>query len=136
MLFGCQSDDNGPQEPELQPTVFQGRVLYEDNNEPVSNALLTIAAYEGLLLSGNKILENFDITLDDNAQGLFNIMFQPNPDIDDFGLSVIFFDGNDLIIDAVGSGNGIICSPTDCFDFVQGFEYTDLTILVPRPETN
>lgn len=138
LLTGCESDDNEVQEPQAQPTVFQGHVLYSDNNEPVSSAAIRIVAFENVLFAGDISIETLDGILDESAQGEFNITFKADPKIDNFFVGVTFFDEDvpDLIIGGSDIANGMVCNPIGCDAFVPGNEYTDLTILVPRPESN
>ena len=138
MLFGCESDDNKEDEPQAQPTIFQGRVLYSDTNEPVFNARIRIIASESVLFAGDLSIETLDGNLDASAQGTFDITFNADSRIDYFSVSVTIFDdeNQNLIIGGSNIGNGMVCSPIGCDDFVPGNEYTDLTILVPKPESN
>lgn len=138
MFAGCESDDNETEEPQVQPTVFQGEVLYSDNNEPVSSAIIRIIARESVLFAGDISIETLDGNLNAFSQGKFYLIFKADLDIDYFSIGVDFFDENvpDLIIGGSDISNGMICKPVDCDAFVPGNEYTDLIILVPRPETN
>ncbi|MEM8927061.1 MAG: hypothetical protein AAGC45_02570 [Bacteroidota bacterium] len=138
LFTGCQSDDNEVEEPQAQPTLFQGRVLYSDTNEPVTNTTLWVTASENELFAGDVIIESKSVMLSDNSQGEFNITFSSDPRIDYFSVEVNFFDEEvpDLIIGGSNIANGMVCDPIGCDDFVPGNEYTDLTILVPRPEAN
>ena len=138
LFTGCESDDNGVEEPQAQPTIFQGRVLYSDTNEPVSNASFFIVGRESVLFAGDITIEFNDVMLDTASQGEFDITFNADPEIDYFFVGVDFFDEQNpgLIIGGSDFANGMVCSPVGCDDFVPGNEYTDLTIVVPRPETN
>jgi len=138
LFTGCESDDNGVEEPQAQPTIFQGRVLYSDTNEPVFNARIRIIASESVLFAGDLSIETLDGNLDASAQGTFDITFNADSRIDYFSVSVTIFDdeNQNLIIGGSNIGNGMVCSPIGCDDFVPGNEYTDLTILVPKPESN
>ncbi len=138
LLTGCESDDNEVEEPQAEPTVFQGRVLYSDTNEPVSSAVIRIIAFESVLFAGDISIETLDGILDESTQGDFNLMFKANSDIDNFSIGVDFFDPENpgLLIGGSGIANGMVCNPIDCDAFLPGNEYNDLTILVPRPETN
>jgi len=135
LITGCESDDNGFEEPEAQPTTFQGRVLYSDTNEPVSSSMIRIIARESALFAGDISIETLDGTLDDSTQGIFSITFRADSRIDYFSVGVTFFDEEvpDLIIGSSNLANGMVCNPIDCDSFIPGNEYTDLTILVPRP---
>lgn len=135
LFTGCQSDDNDVEEPQAQPTVFQGRVLYSDTNEPVSSSMIRIIARESALFAGDISIETLDGTLDASTQGIFNITFRADSRIDYFSVGVTFFDEEvpDLIIGSSNIANGMVCSPVGCDYFVPGNEYTDLTIVVPRP---
>jgi hypothetical protein len=66
------------------------------------------------------------------------LTFKATPDIDNFSIGVTFYDQANpgLIIGGSDFANGMVCSPIDCRSFVPGNDYTGLTILVPRPETN
>jgi len=138
LITGCESDDNGVEEPQAQPTIFQGRVLYSDTNEPVSNASFFIVGRESVLFAGDITIEFNDVMLDTASQGEFDITFNADPEIDYFFVGVDFFDEQNpgLIIGGSDFANGMVCGPVGCDDFVPGNEYTDLTIVVPRPETN
>lgn len=137
-FFGCTVDDNEIQKRQAQQTVFQGQVLYSDNNEPVSSAIIRIIARESVLFAGDISIETLNGNLNESSRGEFYLTFKADLDIDYFSIGVDFFDENvpGLIIGGSDIANGMICSPVDCDAFVPGTEYTDLIILVPRPETN
>jgi hypothetical protein len=138
MFAACQSDDNEIEELQAQPTIFQGRVLYSDTKEPVTNTTIWVTASENELFAGDVIIESKSVMLSDTSQGEFNITFSSDPRIDYFTFEVNFFDEEvpDLIIGGSNFANGMVCNPIDCDDYVPGNEYTDLTIVVPRPENN
>jgi hypothetical protein len=50
IMLSCQSNDNAIEAPQAWPTIFQGKVLYADNSEPVSNAILRIFILKIFLL--------------------------------------------------------------------------------------
>jgi hypothetical protein len=138
LFTSCQSDDDGMEAPQAQPTIFQGEVLYADNSEPVSNAKIGIIGFESFLFGGDVPIETLEGILDKSAQGEFNLTFKADPDIDYFFIGVTFYDQANpgLIIGGSDFANGMVCSPVDCRSFEPGKEYTGLTIVVPRPETN
>lgn len=136
LFTSCQSDDDGIKGPQAQPTIFQGEVLYADNSEPVSNAIIGVIGFEGVLFAGDVPIETLEGILDVSAQGEFNLTFKADPDIDYFFIGVTFYDQANpgLIIGGSDFANGMVCDPIGCDDFVPGNDYTGLTILVPRPE--
>ncbi|MEM8927058.1 MAG: hypothetical protein AAGC45_02555 [Bacteroidota bacterium] len=91
VFSGCKSDDNEIEKPQVQPTVFQGQVLYSDNNEPVSNATIRIVAFENVLFAGDISIETLDGILDESAQGEFSLTFKAYPKIDNFSVGANFF---------------------------------------------
>lgn len=114
ILSGCATDDSEPSESIVLATSFQGTLVHDDDETPVSGALLTIVAFKNVLFSGDDSLETIDVMLDEGSQGSFSVTFQPISAIDNFSFSVILFDEDDMIIGAVGPANGMSCSPTDC----------------------
>jgi hypothetical protein len=104
----------------------------------VSSAIIRIVGFESVLFAGDNVIETLDGILDTSAQGEFNLTFKATPDIDNFSIGVTFYDQANpgLIIGGSDFANGMVCSPIDCRSFVPGNDYTGLTILVPRPETN
>ena len=124
VTFACKkkTDEN--------PTVFEGKVIYNDDDNPAAGANLTIASEsKSPPLTGSNPGDSKVTTLGED--GSFRIEFPYNESLSFFGFFVSF--NNQQGTKIFNKGNGLDCSPYDCEDFKPHQTYSNLVIKVPRP---
>jgi len=108
------------------PTIFEGKVVYEDDGSPFVDGTVFIVPYISSLTPGCCSKGGQGIIINDS--GFFDIVFDYDEEIDYFNLRIKPNDGG-VISTIVG---GLNCSPYDCDDFEPGKAYNDLVIKVLR----
>jgi hypothetical protein len=122
VLSGCKK--------EVEPTSFEGKVVYSDDSTPITDGFIKIAGVENVLRPGFCcIVESSETQL--SASGNFNITFDASENIDYFRFAFgVYKDSG--VVDLFSSLDGLDCSPYDCDDFESGKNYKNLVIKVPR----
>ena len=123
LTFGCKKKNE-------DPTIFEGKVVYEDDGSPATGwKVAFVSTLKSPFLTGAKPGETKRFIVGES--GTFNVEFPFNDEYERFGITTgITVNGERKIIN---SGNGLGCSPYDCEDFKPHQNYSNLIIKVPRP---
>jgi hypothetical protein len=126
LTFACRKVQNE------DPTIFEGKVVYEDDGSPATGAvLLIVAELKSPFLTGGNSGEHKEALIGEN--GTFKLNFSYNDQISYFISTLYFKDSNGLATKSFNIGNGMDCSPHNCSDFKASKTYNNLVIKIPRP---
>lgn len=108
-----------------EPTTFQGKVVFADDNAPFVNGYIEFTA-RGDGASG-KLAEFRELPLA-ATNGEFDLTFPANEDIVSISLEV----RDTVFLDVIGPNGGLNCGVIPCEEIAPGNVYSNLVISVPR----
>ncbi|MDW3194446.1 MAG: hypothetical protein R8G66_18865 [Cytophagales bacterium] len=110
---------------EAEPTMFQGQVVFADDNEPFLNGYIEFTA--GSDGASGKLADFRELPLE-AKNGAFEIIFDANEDIVSFNIEV----SDTVFFDVIGPEDGLDCGAIPCEEISPGNDYRNLIIRVPR----
>lgn len=123
LIFSCKKKSE-------DPTIFEGKVVYADDNNPVAGVKVSIIPIlKTTPLTAGKSGDNkYHLT---GENGSFKIEFPYDENVKYFGMVTGTTINGEIKI--INSGNGLDCSPYDCLNFKPHQNYNNLIIKIPRP---
>jgi hypothetical protein len=124
LTFACKKKNE-------DPTIFEGKVVYADDNSPVAGVQINIIpSLKTTPLTGAKSGDTKKALT--KEEGGFEIKYSYNKEFKYFAMIVITSAGSDDY-KTINPGNGLDCAPYDCFNFKPHQNYNNLVIKIPRP---
>jgi hypothetical protein len=125
LSFACKKAQNE------DPTIFEGKVVYADDESPAAGLNLAISYnLKSPPLTGTNSGDSRKIQIGENGQ--FRFEFPYNEEYIDFLFSA-WLSNNGNITASFTQGDGLDCSPYDCGNFKPHQNYSNLLIKIKRP---